>query len=523
MASAPKNVEEKSEYFGYHSPEFETQAAAKVPAAKRKIFVATINTVAVLTETLYALMYDHLGEMKADLWIPDEIHIICTKYPLNTLATEICVASGPLHTLFSKPVPPVKIFIPHKTNPATIIELTWSDDGTALSLPTEDDMLEDVSEPEQADKMNRCIQRVLARAIDEGNKNEVHLSIAGGRKTMSAHAMAVFQLFGRPIDVVSHTLISPAIFENTQVIFWHPKHGVKLRPNATIQACPVATEAKITLVDIPFATHEYGEKASISRTKSIQFEEIKAQSAHIRSLFNEGKFKLAIEDGHGQISFGKHKKKKLKPMGWVLLRLLADNNGNPVSPQSLSMDDIKKANEWLAEVGGHEENQKNTIQWNRIYCAVYDYASQIQNRPTLGLSPLQKAIEDIVLEITEDAGTIGITVHGELQALSKPGPSAQLYKLTQDRLDNLKGLFNSLGSLNPTPPSNLLYSNEFEKFAERALRGWLREQVFQAGGTLKADLGDYMVKQLIETSQVTGGNERKVYKLMFECEVESEI
>lgn len=53
---------------------------------------------------------------------------------------------------------------------------------------------------------------------------ELHLSLAGGRKTMSAIACQIMSLCGRRQDVLSHVLVEPIEFEHRRD-FWWPSDG----------------------------------------------------------------------------------------------------------------------------------------------------------------------------------------------------------------------------------------------------------------------------------------------------------
>jgi CRISPR-associated protein (TIGR02584 family) len=61
----------------------------------------------------------------------------------------------------------------------------------------------------------------IVRQETANPKSRVHLSLAGGRKTMSYHGGAAMTLFGRLQDELSHVLIEPDRFEGC-VDFWFP-------------------------------------------------------------------------------------------------------------------------------------------------------------------------------------------------------------------------------------------------------------------------------------------------------------
>lgn len=69
----------------------------------------------------------------------------------------------------------------------------------------------------------------------------LHVSLAGGRKTMSFVAGQVMSLLGRSQDVLSHVLVEPASLESAQNGFWWPGDG-----------SPGADYAKVRLHTVPF-------------------------------------------------------------------------------------------------------------------------------------------------------------------------------------------------------------------------------------------------------------------------------
>lgn len=78
----------------------------------------------------------------------------------------------------------------------------------------------------------------------------LHLSISGGRRTMSFHGGAAMSLFGRPQDQLSHVLVEPEEFEQCPD-FWFPASSttiVRQRDGRPLDA----SKAKIKLTDIPF-------------------------------------------------------------------------------------------------------------------------------------------------------------------------------------------------------------------------------------------------------------------------------
>ncbi|MEJ5234050.1 MAG: CRISPR-associated ring nuclease Csm6 [Geminicoccaceae bacterium] len=79
----------------------------------------------------------------------------------------------------------------------------------------------------------------------------LHVSIAGGRKTMGFLAGYALSLFGRPQDRLSHVLVDPA-FEQHPEFFWPPPEPVVLIGQGRDQK-PIRTDrCNLVLADIPF-------------------------------------------------------------------------------------------------------------------------------------------------------------------------------------------------------------------------------------------------------------------------------
>jgi CRISPR-associated protein (TIGR02584 family) len=68
---------------------------------------------------------------------------------------------------------------------------------------------------------------VVRHILDQADASPVIGSIAGGRKTMSAHLMNAFSLFARPQDMLVHVLVNPPELEMNRSFFYPDpaRHG----------------------------------------------------------------------------------------------------------------------------------------------------------------------------------------------------------------------------------------------------------------------------------------------------------
>ncbi len=199
---------------------------------RRILLAVTGLTPQVVTETLYALA------CRAESpWIPHEIHLITTatgaeNARLNLLLPE----TGWFHRLISDYGLPAIVF------PVAHIHILRN----SLGAP-----LDDIRTPEQNTLAADFITETLRR-LTEDPATELHISIAGGRKTMGYYLGYALSLYGRPQDRLSHVLVSDP-FETNREFYYptpydHPIHSRRGDKEITVDA----RNAKVDLADIPF-------------------------------------------------------------------------------------------------------------------------------------------------------------------------------------------------------------------------------------------------------------------------------
>ncbi|MGH7108999.1 MAG: CRISPR-associated ring nuclease Csm6 [Stellaceae bacterium] len=110
---------------------------------------------------------------------------------------------------------------------------------------TVDDIRSDADAVAYGDLVSEIVRR---ETLDP--ECRVHLSLAGGRKTMSFHGGSAMTLFARPQDELSHVLVHPADFEQCPD-FWFPTQAdlvIERRGGGNLNA----RDARIELALIPF-------------------------------------------------------------------------------------------------------------------------------------------------------------------------------------------------------------------------------------------------------------------------------
>ena len=198
---------------------------------KHKILLAVTGlTPQIVTETLYALTVD-----SPNPWIPDEIRLITTAEGAERARLTLLDAeTGHFHALCRDYDLTGQIHFD-----AASITVIRGHDGQPLA---------DIRTPEDntlaADTLLACVREMCT---DE--RNELHVSIAGGRKTMGFFLGYALSLFGRPQDRLSHVLVNDP-FESLTDFFYPPRIPKVL---FTRDGRPMHTaSAQVMLAEIPF-------------------------------------------------------------------------------------------------------------------------------------------------------------------------------------------------------------------------------------------------------------------------------
>ena len=89
------------------------------------------------------------------------------------------------------------------------------------------------------------------RKYTEDNGTELHVSIAGGRKTMSALLFSCMSLLGREQDKVYHVLLPPALEGGVTPTFYYPKRGTTYTARVTGKRYK-AKDLQCELFEVPF-------------------------------------------------------------------------------------------------------------------------------------------------------------------------------------------------------------------------------------------------------------------------------
>jgi len=205
--------------------------STQAPTTRRILLAVTGLTPQVVTETLYALAC----RSKAP-WIPDEIHLITTATGAENARLNLLLPGGWFHRLCTD------YQLPSIAFPLENIHILRAANGAPLN---------DIRTPEQNTLAADFITETMRR-LTGASDSELHVSIAGGRKTMGYYLGYALSLYGRPQDRLSHVLVSDP-FETNREFYYptpydHPIHSRRGDKEITVDA----RNARVELADIPF-------------------------------------------------------------------------------------------------------------------------------------------------------------------------------------------------------------------------------------------------------------------------------
>ncbi len=198
---------------------------------RRILLAVTGLTPQVVTETLYALA------CRAQLpWIPDEIHLITTATGAENARLNLLRPDGWFHRLCADYQLPAIEF------PVRNIHTLRAADGAPL---------DDIRTPEQNTLAADFITETVRR-LTEDPDSELHVSIAGGRKTMGYYLGYALSLYGRPQDRLSHVLVSDPYETNREFYYPTPREQPIHVRRGDKEITVDARNARVDLADIPF-------------------------------------------------------------------------------------------------------------------------------------------------------------------------------------------------------------------------------------------------------------------------------
>lgn len=196
---------------------------------KKILLLVSGNSPQIITETLYALITQSIP------WVPNEIHLITTQQG----------RSNAIGQLLNEKTPVFKQLL----RDYGISQSILFDHSTIHIIEHNGNQLDDLRTPEENQAAADCISENI-RQLTQSENTELHVSLAGGRKTMGFYAGYALSLFGRVQDKLSHVLVSEN-YESSDFYYPAPtpdSHWIKTREGKSLDS----HKAKIWLAEIPF-------------------------------------------------------------------------------------------------------------------------------------------------------------------------------------------------------------------------------------------------------------------------------
>ncbi len=203
-------------------------AAAHFP--HRILVCVTGLTPQVVTETVYALV------TRQPAWLPTQVHVLTTVTGARH-ARSLLLPDGQGH--FSRLCDDYGL---------SGIGFGFDESCIHVLADAAGQPLDDIRSPEDNMAMADAIVASIARfAADD--QCQIHVSLAGGRKSMGFFAGYALSLYGRPQDRLSHVLVSSGFETNPDFFYPPPVPRVLTGRNGE----PLSTaDARVDLAEIPF-------------------------------------------------------------------------------------------------------------------------------------------------------------------------------------------------------------------------------------------------------------------------------
>lgn len=226
--------------------------------ARRILLAVSGLTPQIVTETLYALAVN-----AEDPFVPTEVHLLSTNEGA-TRAKLLLLSQDPgwFYQLCDE------YGLRGVEFPEQNIHVVCDRNGKPM---------EDIRTAEDNQCAADCITERV-RLLTADSDSALHVSLAGGRKTMGFYAGYALSLFGRPQDRLSH-ILAPSEFEFASGFFYPTKarrviEGKDKRPLDT-------SEATLMLAEIPFVSMRHGLPDSLLAGSSSYSEVVRAANVAI--------------------------------------------------------------------------------------------------------------------------------------------------------------------------------------------------------------------------------------------------
>ncbi|WP_227674532.1 CRISPR-associated ring nuclease Csm6 [Psychrobacter jeotgali] len=276
------------------------------------LFLVTGKTPQIVTETVWALACD---EDASDIWVPDEIHVLSTQDGLNQIRKRL-FEDG----VFEQLKQDYPIVSDVEFNPVDHLHVITDHVGKPLV---------DLKTPEENERSADIICQMV-KDFTSMEDTSVHVSIAGGRKTMGFYAGYALSLYGRAQDALSHVLVDEK-FEQANN-FFYPTPTEHLVSDWNAKVVGDAQEAQVWLAKIPFVRMHEAILPKHQLRKEDSFSEVVQK---INESYEDVSLELNTFSRKAIVN-GKFTIDNLPPREWAFLNWFAarrkDSKGGVIAP-----------------------------------------------------------------------------------------------------------------------------------------------------------------------------------------------
>ncbi|WP_341325716.1 CRISPR-associated ring nuclease Csm6 [Methylotuvimicrobium sp. KM2] len=190
----------------------------------------------ILTETLYALTVAN----GSSPFVPNEIHLISTREGKRRAVLELLHPKTGMFHLFCRDY--------------GLDGITFNENNIHVIADASGSLLDDIVTPEQNEAAADFITDIVNRMTRDEN-SAIHVSIAGGRKTMGYYLGYALSLYGRQQDRMSHVLVTER-YEGLHDFFYPTteSHVIYDRNKEPLDT----RNAQVMLAEIPFVLMRAG-------------------------------------------------------------------------------------------------------------------------------------------------------------------------------------------------------------------------------------------------------------------------
>lgn len=207
--------------------------------SRRILLAVTGLSPQIATETIYALAMPPHGEPE---FTPTEVHLITTKEGADhARLTLLSDEPGWFHQL---------------CRDYNLKDITFNEEQIHILKDENGQPLDDIRTPLDNENAANYITELVRKFTDDDDA-ALHVSLAGGRKTMGFYLGYALSLFGRRQDRLSHVLVSKYYESHPEFFYPTPSSNIIFLKNENNR--PLDTkDAKITLASIPFVSMRHG-------------------------------------------------------------------------------------------------------------------------------------------------------------------------------------------------------------------------------------------------------------------------